>query len=249
MINLQKEGKVSPFYLEGQFVGFLDAFKEKPKCIRVATAQGERLIKLAKELRYSMGEVLQPGDWVEILGEQKLKYKTGELKLKAYQVRVLASVRKELEKEGNGEIHRSTDTEKISAKGHPFELSAPNCLPSSYSSLSQASPSPDNRPPVAAPQTKTCVMVCQKSSCRKRGADQVCQAITESLRDRGLEEQIAIKPTGCMKQCKQGPCVVFMPDKSRYIGVSPNEINQLVEKHFAAKLKPEGSKPNLSPVS
>ena len=89
MIKFGKEGKVLPFYLEGQFVGFLDEFKPTPKRIRVVTAQGERFIKLAKELRSSMREVLQPGDWVEILGEQKLKYKTGELKLKAYEIHLL----------------------------------------------------------------------------------------------------------------------------------------------------------------
>jgi hypothetical protein len=39
-----------------------------------------------------------------------------------------------------------------------------------------------------------------------------------------------------------------MPDKSRYTGVTANEIHTLVEKHFAAKLKREGSKTQLSPV-
>jgi hypothetical protein len=40
-----------------------------------------------------------------------------------------------------------------------------------------------------------------------------------------------------------------MPDKSRYTGVAPQEVPTLIEKHFAAKLKPEESKPELSPVS
>jgi (2Fe-2S) ferredoxin len=73
--------------------------------------------------------------------------------------------------------------------------------------------------------------------------------VTASLRDRGLEDQVAIKGTGCMKQCKSGPCVVFMPDKSRYTGVAVKEVQILVEKHFTAKLKPEGNKPELSPLT
>jgi CTP-dependent riboflavin kinase len=92
VIKLKKEAKITLFYLEGRFVDFVDEYKEKSKRIRVATAEGERCIKLAKELRYSMREVLQPGDWIEILGEQKIKYKTGERKLKAYQVNVKAPV-------------------------------------------------------------------------------------------------------------------------------------------------------------
>ncbi|HCF26925.1 MAG TPA: NADH:ubiquinone oxidoreductase [Cyanobacteria bacterium UBA11049] len=203
MGNLNKEVGVSSFKIEGRFVGFVGNLGEKPKRLRVATAEGECYIKLSKELRSSLGDVLQPGDWVEISGEQKRKYKTGELKLKAYQVKITAP----------------TKQEKV------FQ------------------------PPVAAPKTKACVMVCQKSSCRKRGAGEVCQAVSESLRDRGLEDQVAIKGTGCMKECKKGPCVVFMPDKSRYTGVAPKEVSTLIEKHFAAKLKPEASQRELSPVT
>lgn len=192
MDTLKKDGIASYFSLEGRFVGFVGDVEEKPKCIRVATAEGERYIKLSKELRVPMREVLQPGDWIQIFGKQKFKYKTGELKLKAYQVKLTASVQRE---------------------------NVP-------------------QPPAVAPKTKASVMVCQKSSCRKRGADKVCQAITESLRDRGLEDQVAIKRTGCMKQCDSGPCVVFMPDKSRYIGVAPKQVHTLVDKHFtAANLK------------
>ena len=238
MIKLTKQGKVSPFYLEGRFVGFVGDVGEKPKRIRVATAEGERYIKLPKELRYSMSEVLQPGDWIEIFGELKHKDKTGELKLKAYHLKVKAPVMKGVGTEERGQGDAAKGSTNLSVSPH---------LPLSTSSSCQ---SPVNKPPaVATPKAKACVMVCQKSSCRKRGADEVCQALTESLRDRGLEDQIAIKGTGCMKQCKQGPCVIFMPDKSRYTGIAPQEIPTLVDKHFPAKLKPEESEPELSSIS
>lgn len=193
---------VSMFSLEGRFVGFIDEFKEKPKRIRLATSGGERWIKLSKELRGSLSETLQPGDWIQVSGEQNLK-KTGELKLKAYQVTL------------------SAPTQQQSAISEDAQNS-PKTLP----------PSPH------PPRSASCVMVCQKSSCCKRGAREVSQALAESLRDRGLADQVVIKETGCMKQCKHGPCMVFMPDKSRYTGVEPKEIPMLIEKHFAAKLNP-----------
>jgi (2Fe-2S) ferredoxin len=233
--KVTKEEKISPFYLQGRLVGFVGDFGEKPKRLRVAVAEGELYIKLAKELRYSLREVLQPGDWIEIFGEKKLKPKTGELKLKAFQVKLATPVRQQSLKEpGTGD-----------------KRNFPEGLSTSPSFTQSPIPNPEsfNQSPVAVPKTKACVMVCQKSSCRKRGADAVCHAVTESLREHGLEEQVAIKGTGCMKQCKQGPCVVFMPDKSRYIKVEPQQIDRLVEKHFAAKLKPEGSKPELSPIA
>ncbi|HEY9668174.1 MAG TPA: OB-fold nucleic acid binding domain-containing protein, partial [Coleofasciculaceae cyanobacterium] len=87
--------KVSYFTLEGRFVSFVSDFKENPKRIQVATAKGEFYIKLSKELRHSLREALEPGDWVQIFGEQKLKYKTGELKLKAFQLKIIAPVQRQ----------------------------------------------------------------------------------------------------------------------------------------------------------
>jgi len=78
------------------------------------------------------------------------------------------------------------------------------------------------------------ILVCQKSTCwHKKGGEAVCQHIEEGLRDRGLEDQVKIKTTGCLKQCKKGPNVVVMPDKTRYSQVMPKQIPDLLEKHFA----------------
>ena len=169
MSKVTKQEKISPFYLQGRLVGFFGDFGEKTKRLRVAVAEGELYIKLAKELRYSLRELLQPGDWIEIFGEKKLKPKTGELKLKAFQVKLATPLRqqslKELETGETGNI--------------------PEGLSTSLSFAQSPTPNPEsfvNPSPVAASKTKACVMVCQKSSCRKRGADAVCQAITESLR-------------------------------------------------------------------
>jgi (2Fe-2S) ferredoxin len=201
--KLIKGKKVSAFSLEGRFIGFVGELEEKPKRIKLATSEGERYIKLSKELRHSLRETLQPGDWLRISGEQEYKYKTGELKLKAFQATLKA--------------------------------------PSTQQKACQ--------PKLAVPKTKACVMVCQKSACCKRGAREVVESLSESLRDRGLKEQVTIKGTGCMKQCKTGPCVVFLPDKSRYTKVAPKEVIGLVDKHFAAQIKPESSKLELSGVT
>lgn len=81
---------------------------------------------------------------------------------------------------------------------------------------------------------KACVLVCQKSTCWKRGGQEVCQAIKNTINDQGLTEQVQVKLTGCLKQCKKGPNVVVMPDKARYSNVRPQEISTLFDKHFTA---------------
>lgn len=98
--------------------------------------------------------------------------------------------------------------------------------------LESQSVAPVETKPVSAKPRKACVLVCQKSSCWKQGGQEVCQAIEKSIDEQGLTEQVQVKLTGCLKQCKRGPNVVVMPDKARYSNVRPQEISSLIGKHF-----------------
>lgn len=80
---------------------------------------------------------------------------------------------------------------------------------------------------------KLSILVCQKSSCMKRGGKEACQAMQTALKIRGLSEQVSIKGTGCLKDCKAGPNIVMMPDKKRYTKVQAAQIPALIDKHFA----------------
>lgn len=93
-------------------------------------------------------------------------------------------------------------------------------------------------PQVAAAQktNKANILVCQKSDCCKRGGRALVAALQSELDDRGLTDQVAIKPTGCMKQCKAGPNLV-MPDKTRYSRIRPGDVPDLLEKHFPTPVK------------
>lgn len=77
------------------------------------------------------------------------------------------------------------------------------------------------------------ILICQKSSCRKRGAGQLCQALETSLASQGLTDSVQIKPTGCMDKCKAGPNLVVMPDKQRYTKVKPAQVPDLIAQHFS----------------
>lgn len=82
--------------------------------------------------------------------------------------------------------------------------------------------------------TKRNILVCQKSSCMKRGGQKLCQALAASISERGLEDQVAIKGTGCMKNCKAGPNLI-MPDKTRYSKIQAEQVSTLMDKHFGLK--------------
>jgi NADH:ubiquinone oxidoreductase subunit E len=90
-----------------------------------------------------------------------------------------------------------------------------------------AQASPRASSPTAKPD---CILICQKSDCCKRGSRQVAQALEAELRDRGLQDQVTVKATGCMKRCKEGANLV-MPDKTRYSRVRPEKASALLDKH------------------
>ncbi|MBD2163587.1 (2Fe-2S) ferredoxin domain-containing protein [Calothrix membranacea FACHB-236] len=107
-----------------------------------------------------------------------------------------------------------------------------------------------NKTKEKSPQTKSTILVCQKSDCMKRGGKGLCQALEAALSDRGLEDQVTIKGTGCMKNCKAGPNLV-MPDKTRYSRIQAAQVPALMDKHFANnsdKQQPEPQKEIVIPV-
>ncbi|MDY6937296.1 MAG: (2Fe-2S) ferredoxin domain-containing protein [Cyanobacteriota bacterium] len=79
------------------------------------------------------------------------------------------------------------------------------------------------------------VLICQKSDCCKRGGKAVYQALEKALHEKGLGDRVNIKKTGCLKHCKAGPNVVFMPSKTRHSRIRPADIPKLVDKHFASE--------------
>ncbi len=77
------------FSLEGQFLGFIQESGGKLKYLRVVVGSNELKVKLSKESRVSLNQLLLPGDWIQIFGETKLKKCKDEPKFKAYQINKL----------------------------------------------------------------------------------------------------------------------------------------------------------------
>jgi (2Fe-2S) ferredoxin len=87
-------------------------------------------------------------------------------------------------------------------------------------------------------KAKAKILVCQESSCCKRGAKQVVEALKKTLHDRDLSEHVQVVKTGCMKHCKKGPHIVFMPSSSRYSQINSIEATAIVDKHFVRCQEP-----------
>lgn len=192
----KKNKQISAFSLEGRFLSFVVEDGYKLKRLWLATSEGEQCIKLSKEARASVGQVLVPGSWIQVWGEKTVYLESSEIKLKAYQIKVVT--------------------------------------------LERSQTAPPSEPPVVKTKApaKATILVCQKSDCMKRGGRAVCQALETELNDRGLADQVTIRGTGCMKQCKAGPNLV-MPDKTRYSRISARDVPAIVDQHFLSKPKPQ----------
>jgi (2Fe-2S) ferredoxin len=215
---MSKYSQTSEFNLEGRFLGFAAEEGYKLKLLRLSTPAGEYRVKLPKELRPFLYRTLVPGEWVQVSGYQKVDSLKGKVKLKAFRVMPIAP---------QEQSALSTALTSFPPVHPPVQANAlPNALPNAF-----VQPSPELAHRSTRSKPDATILVCQKSDCCKRGAGAVVNALQSELNHRGLTEQVKIRGTGCMKQCKAGPNVV-MPDKSRHTRIRPDEIPNLVEKHF-----------------
>ncbi|MDJ0557084.1 MAG: (2Fe-2S) ferredoxin domain-containing protein [Microcoleaceae cyanobacterium MO_207.B10] len=232
--------QITKFSLEGQIqeVTIKDGYKLK--YVEVATPAGNNYtVKIAKHLRENLSSVLIPGLGVKVTGERKVYRKTGEEKLKAYSIIPDVIQSKTVPCQKNSlELIENLSSEVI-------ELQLPEEVDRlSTVAVEKLEPPHDGEHICKKSQegtegTSKCarkkahILVCQKSDCQKRGASKVCKALSETLSDRGLEDQVTIKKTGCLKKCKAGPNLVIMPNKARYSRIKSAEIPDVIEKHFA----------------
>jgi Thioredoxin-like [2Fe-2S] ferredoxin len=55
----------------------------------------------------------------------------------------------------------------------------------------------------------TKIRVCDRGTCRKRGALEVYAQLQQEIGDRGLGDRVILEKTGCLKDCKHGPNVTI----------------------------------------
>ncbi len=84
----------------------------------------------------------------------------------------------------------------------------------------------------APPPPPVCkVLICQKSSCCRRGAKQLWQELEQQTKRQQLP--VTLKATGCLGECKRGPAVVVLPQKKRLTRASTREIEAVVRQQFS----------------
>ncbi len=212
--------ETSEFCLEGRFLDFVIKDGYKLKGLLLGTSEGERYIKLAKHLTHAFDLRLPLGTWLQVVGEKKYDTKTGEVKLKAERVMACRQ-----------EVQRTEDV-----------------VPPAVETTVRKNVETTKENKKEKSSKSNTILVCQKSSCMKRGGKKLCQALAASISERGLEDQVNIKGTGCMKKCKAGPNLI-MPDKTRYTKIQAEQVSTVMDKHFGPKEQVEIPIPEIVNVN
>ncbi|GAB6179840.1 NADH-quinone oxidoreductase subunit NuoF [Desulfotomaculum defluvii] len=75
---------------------------------------------------------------------------------------------------------------------------------------------------------KKIVCVCA-GGCTSSGSQRVLEKLVSEVQQRGLEEQILVKPVGCHGFCEQGPVVSVEPAKIFYTRVTEGDVSEIVD--------------------
>lgn len=81
---------------------------------------------------------------------------------------------------------------------------------------------------IANSQSRTKILVCEGSSCCKQGGRAIANLLQTQLKAKGLSDKVEIKTTGCMKRCKQAPCLI-MPGRNYCSRVQPQQVAMLID--------------------
>src|SRR5258708_40223826 len=72
-----------------------------------------------------------------------------------------------------------------------------------------------------------------KPSCGARGGAAILTALQEGLGAHPeLWGRIAITSSGCLGPCFEGPTIVVYPEGVWYVGVTPGDVPEIVERHM-----------------
>lgn len=71
-----------------------------------------------------------------------------------------------------------------------------------------------------------------KGCCAEKGAEEVREKLKGALKARGISKEIRANAAGCLDTCAQGVSVVIYPEGTWYGGVTPADVDEIIEEHL-----------------
>jgi (2Fe-2S) ferredoxin len=81
--------------------------------------------------------------------------------------------------------------------------------------------------------TKHHVLICNGSSCMRKGGEEATQAIRNKVTELDLDETVHTTRTRCNGRCKDAPVAIVYPSGDWYKQVTETVAHRIVEEHLA----------------
>jgi (2Fe-2S) ferredoxin len=72
----------------------------------------------------------------------------------------------------------------------------------------------------------------QRKSCGEACGMELVQEFKKQLKERGLGKDYRAQRTGCLDTCELGPSVVVYPEGVFYGGVTPADVQEIIDSHI-----------------
>lgn len=79
----------------------------------------------------------------------------------------------------------------------------------------------------------------EKPSCGETHGMALVSAFKKAIKDKNLPFKIRAQRAGCLDICHHGPTVVVYPDGVFYVGVTLDDVEEIVESHLAHNIPVE----------
>ncbi len=79
-------------------------------------------------------------------------------------------------------------------------------------------------------KVETFITMCGGTGCKGSGCEEVIEKLEEKIPEKGLEEKVSMKATGCQGFCEKGPLMVIRPEGNFYCNIEPEDVDEILEK-------------------
>ncbi|WP_293664045.1 NADH-quinone oxidoreductase subunit NuoF [Tepidibacter sp.] len=76
------------------------------------------------------------------------------------------------------------------------------------------------------------ILICAGTGCTSSKSDLVRRKLEKEIKKRNLQQDVKVFKTGCFGFCKLGPILVIHPDRTFYVQVSPDDVDDIINDHI-----------------
>jgi NADH-quinone oxidoreductase subunit F len=76
------------------------------------------------------------------------------------------------------------------------------------------------------------ILVCGGTGCQSADSAVIIDNLNTKINEAGLSQEVKVHVTGCFGFCEKGPIVKIDPDNVFYVGVKPEDADEIVQQHL-----------------